>query len=505
MAGETAHDRVPESGIEVECAVVGGGIVGLTAARSLVESGQTVAVVERDRIAGGVTTHSTAKLTAQHGLIYAHLRKHFGDREARQYAHANQAAIDHVEARVDGGIDASFRRTPAYTYRTGQGARTTLREEVAAAQGVGLPATFVEDVPFEPAAPAAVRLDDQAAFDPRAYLLGIAREIPGAGSRIYEQTTALDLSRDGRWDIRTDTGTVTAADVVVASHVPFDDRGAYFARLVPRRSYVLALRLAEEPPTGLYYRAEDPYFSVRPLAERAILVGGQHHRTGHGESTASHYAALEREARETFAVSEITHRWSTQDVTSIDRVPFVGQLAPQTPGVYVATGFGGWGLSNGVAAGRLLADLVLDRENPWADVYDPSRLQPRAAAGRALGHALHTGKHFLRSRLGIGTTRGQGSLQRGEARVVDDTATGPIALSRDADGTVRAHSAVCPHMGCRVTWNDAEESWDCPCHGSRFDVDGTVLDGPAVERLTPVTPGPEFLPREESPPESGDD
>jgi glycine/D-amino acid oxidase-like deaminating enzyme/nitrite reductase/ring-hydroxylating ferredoxin subunit len=487
---ETAHDRVPEDGVTVDTAIVGGGIVGLTAARELVDAGRTVAVVEKSRIASGVTAHSTAKLTSQHGLVYDHLVDNFGERRARQYARANETAIDHVENRIDEwGIDAEFRRTDSYTYRTGSGARERIEDEVGAAKRVGLPATLVEDVDIPREVPAAVKFTDQGAFNPRTYLLGLAAGIPGEDSFVFERTTAEDIDRGRRCRVRTDSGTVTADDVVVASHFPFYDHGAYFARLSPKRSYVLAARLSEDVPEGMYYRDESPYFSVRPHPtgdESMVLVGGQDHRTGHGHGEMDHYRKLEREARDTFAVEEITHRWSTQDFKSVDKVPFVGQLAPQTSNVYVATGFGGWGLSNGVAAGILLADLVRDRTNDWADVYDPARLKPLTSAGEFLEHNVHAGSHFIEDRLGIGTGSMEPPLSWGEARVVDDDdiEEGPVAVYRDEDGDLHAVSAVCTHMGCNVQWNDAERSWDCPCHGSRFGVDGSVIDGPAVDGLS---------------------
>jgi len=475
-----------DGGMGVDTVVVGGGIVGITAASKLTEAGQTVAVVERDRILSGVTGHTTAKLTSQHGLVYDYLREQFGDERARQYAHANESAIDEVEAAVaDRGIDCDFERVPAYTYVETEDRKQDVHDEVSSARRLGLPASYTEStqLPYEVAA--AVRFDDQAQFHPRKYLLELTRALVDDGGYVFEETRALDVSPGERCRVETDRGELAADDVVVATNFPFYDRGLYFARLTPKRSYVLAVRLEGDVPSGMYYRATDPHFSVRPHPagdESLVLVGGQNHTTGHESDGRGRYRAVERAARRRFDVESVEYRWSTQDYTSVDRVPFVGRLAPQTDHVHVATGFGGWGLTNGTAAGLLLADSILGRESAWADVYEPTRLNARASAQAVLKHNAEAMRQFFGDHLATSTTTTRVDLGRGDASVVDSD-EGPVGIYRDDDGALHAVSAVCPHMGCHVEWNDGEDSWDCPCHGSRFDYDGRVLHTPAVDDL----------------------
>ena len=482
---ETDYEAL-DGGMGVDTVVVGGGIVGITAASKLTEAGQTVAVVERDRIVGGVTGHTTAKLTSQHGLRYGYLREQFGDERARQYAHANESAIDEVESTVEErGIDCDFERVPAYTYVETEDRKQDVRNEVSAARRLGLPASYTESTPLPYDVTAAVRFDDQAHFHPRQYLLELARELPGNGSYVFEETRALDVDPGERCRVETDRGELAADDVVVATNFPFYDRGLYFARLEPKRSYVLAASVAGEIPEGMYYRSTDPYFSVRPHPagdESLVLFGGQNHKTGHEGDGRGRYRAVEREARQRFDVDSVEYRWSTQDYTSADRVPFVGQLAPQTDHVYVATGFGGWGMTNGTAAGLLVADSILGRENDWGDVYEPTRLNARASAPEVLKHNTEAMRQFFGDRLNPSAISTRVDLGRGEASVVDSD-EGPVGIYRDDDGDLHTVSAVCPHMGCHVEWNDGEDSWDCPCHGSRFDADGSVLHTPAVEDL----------------------
>ena len=474
-----------DGGLRVDTAVIGGGIAGITTAAELKNAGHDVAVLEAERIVTGVTGHTTAKLTSLHGLRYQDLVSNFDTRRARRYGDANEAAIDYVEQTVaEHDIDCDFERTPAFTYVTSRGERERVEAEVAVARQLGLPASLDESPPLPYDVEAAIRFDEQAKFHPRTYLLALAERIPGDGSYLFEETRALDIDRGAPHEVETERGTVRAEHVVVATHFPMYDHGLYFARMTPTRGYVLAARLEDDAPEGLYYRPGDPYFSVRPhpTGDRSlVLVGGQNHRTGHAENEFDRYRNLEREARSRFDVQSIEYRWSTQDYRSVDGVPFVGRLAPHTNGVYVATGFGGWGLTNGTAAGLLLADLICGTDNEWQTLYSPTRFTPRASAKELIEHNAHSVKHLVQNRL-TDSSSDVLDLSPDEGEVVHhgSSATG---VYRDEAGELHAVSAVCPHMGCILRWNDTDPGWDCPCHGSRFAVDGRVIDGPAVEDL----------------------
>jgi glycine/D-amino acid oxidase-like deaminating enzyme/nitrite reductase/ring-hydroxylating ferredoxin subunit len=492
---ETTDYDPLDGGLDVDVAVVGGGIVGVTTALKLEERGRSVALLERDRILLGVTGHTTAKITALHGLLYDYLIDYVGEETVRRYADANEAAIDDIESTVaDHGIDCDFQRAPAVTYTPPRGEdpdyrthRKEVRAEVEAARRAGLDASFVEetDLPYDVGG--AVRVADEAHFHPRNYLLELARQIPGGDSHVFEETTVEDVSGGTPCTVETDRGTVTADDVVLATHFPIHDDAFYFARMSPKRSYVLAVTLDEPTPGGMYYKPYDPYFSVRPYPgdENMVLVGGQNHRTGEGGSTAARFERLEAQARERFDVDSVEYSWSTQDYKSVDRVPFVGPLSPRDGNVYVATGFGGWGMANGTAAAILLTDLITGRENDWEGVYAPTRLRARASKKEFLDHNVHAMKHLAKNYVGSRPGLDLEGLGPGEGRVFDE-GDDPVAVSRDDDGQIHAVSAVCTHMGCQVSWNDGERSWDCACHGSRFDVDGTVLETPATDPLESI-------------------
>lgn len=486
IADAPTTDYAPlDGGLRVDTAVIGGGIAGITTAAELKRAGHDVAVLEAERIVTGVTGHTTAKLTSLHGLCYQDIVSKFDTQQARCYGDANEAAIGHIEQMVDEHhIDCEFERTPAYTYVTSPDERNRIEREVDVARGLGLPASLDESPPLPYDVEAAVRFDDQARFHPRKYLLALAERIPGDGSFLFEETRARDIDRGAPHEVETERGTVRADQVVVATHFPIYDHGLYFARMTPKRGYVLAARLEDDAPEGLYYRSSTPYFSVRPhpTGDRSlVLIGGQNHRTGHAENEFDRYRNLEREARSKFDVESIEYRWSTQDYASVDGVPFVGRLAPQTDGVYVATGFGGWGLTNGTAAGLLLADIIRGHDNDWQSLYSPTRFKPVASAKDLIEHNKHAVEHLVTDRLTWSSDEID-DLSPDDGTVVHHE-TGATGVYRDEDGELRAVSAVCPHMGCILQWNGAERGWDCPCHGSRFEHDGRVIDGPAVKDL----------------------
>lgn len=471
--------------VSADVAVIGGGITGLTAAVLLKRLGKTVAVIESRRIAEGVTGHTTAKLTSQHQLVYNTLIEVHGEEKARLYAEANEAAIDRVESFVqEKNIDCDFRRLPAYVYTESTDMVPQLQAEVEATRRVGLPASFVEEAPLPFSVEGAVRFENQAQFHVRKYLLPLAEEIPGEGSHLFENTRALDVEEGVQCRVETDRGRVIAKDVVVATHVPFTFKGEFWGKATPQREYGIAARIEQTVASeGISINAESPTRSVRTASrngETVLIVVGEAHKTGEEPDTEQRYRNLEEWARERFGVTDFTNRWSTQDYYSFDGLPYVGRIGPGSEHVYVATAFAAWGMSNGTAAAMLLSDLIAGRENGWADLYDSTRTSPLASKSLYKEGAKQA-MHFVKDRF-EGVTEDVGDVAPGEGRIVGKPGD-QTAAYRDPQGEVHAISARCTHLGCIVSWNPAETSWDCPCHGSRFSVDGEVLQGPAVRDL----------------------
>jgi glycine/D-amino acid oxidase-like deaminating enzyme/nitrite reductase/ring-hydroxylating ferredoxin subunit len=482
-APETDFPAYRPDGRLVDVAVVGGGITGLTIALFLIRAGASVAVLEAARVASGVTGSTTAKVTSLHGLTYADLERSFGADGARAYAEANETALAEMARLVNElGIDCSFERLPAFTYTEKPSIVGRIESEVAAAARAGLAATFTTEVDLPYPVAGAIRVEDQAQFHPRRYCLGLAKAIVAEGGAVYEQTRVLDVDEGETCQVRTGTGDLAAGLVVQATLLPVLDPAGFFARAHPERSYALAVELDGPAPRGMYLSADQPTRSIRPIEERLALIGGEGHKVGQDPDTQRRYAALEAFARERFPAVAVRHSWSAQDYMPADGVPYIGRLTPRSTRRLVATGFKKWGLTHATVAAMILRDHITGVQNPWAWLYDSTRIKPKAAASNLVSENLDVAKRFVGDRLSSLRPAPAESLAPGEAgmRTVDGR---KVAAYRDDAGRLHTVSGRCTHLGCLVTWNTAERSWDCPCHGSRFDIDGGVIQGPAVRPL----------------------
>lgn len=469
----------------VDVAIVGGGIVGITTAYLLTKSGLKVAIIEADRILQGTTGHSTAKITSQHSLIYARLKKEMGKELAKQYADANESAIHKIASIVEEkNIDCDFAWRPAYVYTQSNKYVKKIEDEVDAAASLGIKASYLEDIPLPFSIQSAVRFDEQAQFHPVKYLLALAADVKNSGSYIFENTEAVDIADGEPCTVTTRTGKkVTASKVIIASHFPFfDGGGLYFARMYAEKSYIIGLKAQDRFPEGMFITAEDPGRSLRSQNYdngELILIAGEHHRTGENENTNIHYQNLISFAKDTFQVEDIIYRWSTQDCMTMDGVPYIGNLTSRSPNLYVATGFGKWGISNGTVAGMLLTDLITKGDSPWAPVYNPSRFSSAASIVNFIVQNATVAKHFIGGKLAAPENA---EIEKGEARIIEAEGK-KVGAFRDEQGQLHMVDTTCTHMGCELTWNDAERTWDCPCHGSRFTYEGDIVEGPATNRL----------------------
>jgi glycine/D-amino acid oxidase-like deaminating enzyme/nitrite reductase/ring-hydroxylating ferredoxin subunit len=486
-APDGRHPALTED-LDVDVAVIGGGIAGLSTAWELTRAGRSVAVLEAGRVAAGVTGHTTAKVTALHTLVYDKLRRTRGPEGARLYARSQSEAIERA-AGIAGelGIDCDWEAKDAYTYACDPGRVDELRAEARAAAEAGLPAAFVEEtgLPFPVAG--AVRVTGQAQFHPRKYLLALAADLVEHGGRIFEDTTVLGLDEGEPCRLSTTTGaTVRARDVVVATHYPIFDRALLFARLTPKREMVVAGPIpADQDPDGMFITPDENTRSVRTAPyegdRRLLIVTGEHFTPGTGDPRAG-FERLTAWATEHFPDLDVTHRWATQDNTPTDTVPMVGPLHPGARHAYVATGFGGWGMTGGIMAGSLLAAQITGEEREWSGLYDPRRLKPAVReAPSFLKTQAKVAGHFVGDRLRPAPP--VESLPPGEGAVVRADGHHRLAVYRDEDGNLHSVSARCTHLGCLVAFNSAERAWECPCHGSRFDTDGKVIQGPATKPL----------------------
>jgi glycine/D-amino acid oxidase-like deaminating enzyme/nitrite reductase/ring-hydroxylating ferredoxin subunit len=476
--------------ISVDVAVVGGGIAGIATAFLLKQAGVTVAVVEAGRVVESVTGNTTAKIASLHNLIYDYLISQFGEDGARQYADAQTAAIDKIASLVEENkISCDFRRTPAYTYTEEDVDLDQIKAEVKAATKLGLPASYVETTPLPFPIKGAVKFENQAQFHPRKYLLALAEKLPGEGSYVFEGTRALEIEVGDSCRVKTNRGTITAKSVIITTHFPFQDPNIYFAAMHPGRSLVLGCRLDGPVPEGMYINTGEEMHSFRSNptedGDEIWMVGGEKFKTGQGGDIEERFKRLEIYARGRFRVRSIEYRWATQDNFTVDRVPYIGKLSTGSKNLYVATGFCGWGMTNSHVAAMILADAVRGGENPWATLFDPSRFKPVTSAKDFVKENLNVAKEFMADRVSTPELDGLDKLPAGRGEVVEWKGE-KAAIYKDEQGAVHAVSPLCTHMKCIVHWNNAEKSWDCPCHGSRFNFDGKVIQGPANEDLAPV-------------------
>jgi len=469
--------------VTVEVAVIGGGIVGITTALLLAEAGVAVAVVEAGEVGAGVTGYTTAKVSSLHGLTYRTLVQKHGEEKARLYGEANQAGLEKIATLArDLEIDCDFRRKPNITYTVTESDRSQVEEEAEVAARLGLPAAFDEalDLPFP--VHGAVRFERQAEFHPRRYLLGLLDRLVELGGLVAENTRVTSVDDGTPVRLATDRGrTVSAERVVVATHFPLLDRGVWFARVHPQRSYAMVVRAREPLPQAMYLSTESPAHTIRLIPAdggELLLVGGESHKPGTRHSGDA-YTQLEAWARQHFDIDSVEYRWATQDNMPVDGLPYVGRLWPFSDRLLMATGFKKWGLANGTAAAMMLADIVGGEPSAWLPAFDTRRFTPRQSAAKFVKENATVGALFFGDRLRRGSA---GDIPAGEGRIVRH-GLGQAAVYRDEDGALHPLSARCTHLGCIVKWNGVEKTWDCPCHGSRFDTSGAVVQGPAVNPL----------------------
>ena len=469
--------------VECDVVVVGGGIAGLATAWFSALAGRSVVLLEAHRVGSGVTGHTTAKVSALQGLTYRSLSRRHGPWVARQYATVQRAGLQAMCDLVAGeSIDCELERLPSYTYAPAGRPLAPLEQEARAAERAGLEATLEREValPFEVAG--AVRVPDQAQVNPGRLMRGWLEAALRRGVRVHEGTRVVRLHHRGELRVETGDGhSVRAKDVVVATHYPVFDRALLFPRVSVHREFAVAGPIPT-PLDGMYYGVGGGA-SYRSWRDR-LVASGRMFRPGAGDQDEA-LARLERDAHQAFPeLGPVRTRWAAQDVTSHDKLPYVGRMLATTGNVHVTTGFAGWGMTNGMAAGLAIAGRITGDRPGWARILEPTRTMLPAGVPSLVREQATVAKEFT-----VGLVRGQvgpevdpEKLQPGEGAVakVDGQER---AVSRSDDGTLHVVGARCTHLGCLVSYNAPEQTWECACHGSRFAQDGTVLSGPATRPL----------------------
>ena len=491
---ETQTTKYPmlNEDMNVDIAIIGGGIVGLTLAYLLRNTNQKVVVLEANQIAMGMSARTTAKLTPCHGLIYDQLTHTKSPGKAKQYLEINQMAMEIVKSIIEKEkIECDFKQSPSYVYTTEEQGIRYIKNEIETCRRLGLRLQYKESLSIGLPVKAALELEEAYIFHIRKYLLKLAEIFVEAGGVIYEHTPIQIVESDEVTGLEAKNGAyIHAKKIIIASHFPvYDGLGLYFTRLQMRREYVIAVKVSKDKmPKGNYISIDQPKFSIRPVPEKdVVLIGGGEHRTGDDMKEVAHFDELVQFAQTVFGSDEVLCHWSTQDYVTSDSVPYVGYLNSRlSHDVYVATGFNKWGMTGGTAAALVLKDMLTVGRSPYEELFNPMRTE------------AFTGQIFVKNNV-IGIKNYiQGKLhqvpksmypEKGQAittRLEDGNIYG---IYQDEEAYYHIVELTCPHVGARLRWNSAEKSWDCPFHGSRFSIDGEVLEGPATHTLNSYKEG----------------
>ena len=486
LEGDTSADVV----------VIGSGIAGLSTAYELIGRGCSVVVLDRGRIGSGMTARTTAHLATALDDGYAPLSDARGVEIARVAYQSLAAAINRIEAiAAKEGIACDFQRVDGYLVLAPVSSASDLNRELAACERAGVRVADARDpTPF--GSHNSVRslcFPDQARVHPLKYLAGLARAITQRGGRLFADTAVESATeeKDGVL-VKTRSGTIRAADVVFATNAPIGGSVTVHTKQAPYRTYAVAALLPRGAlADALYWDTLDPYHYVRlqphSEAQNIVILGGEDHKSGQADNGQARFAALEGWARERLPnMGNVTHRWSGQVMESVDYLGFIGRSSPSDQHRYIITGDSGQGMTNGVIGSLMISALIVDGHSPWTKAYDPARMIT-SNVGEFLSENLTALRGFAEY-LTIGDIGRVEDLRPGEGALLR-SGLKKIAVCRDEQGRLHAHSATCTHMGCVIHWNSVEQCWDCPCHGSQFAPDGIPLNGPAVAPLAELPQG----------------
>lgn len=456
--------------IKTDVLVIGAGIAGILTAYMLKQRGREVVVIDAAEIASGNTKNTTAKITSQHDLIYSKLITEFGEEKARQYAKANELAIKkYKEIIEDRRIECDFEEKPSYVYSLNE--VDVLKEEVEAAKKLGIDAEFVQkaNLPFK--INGALKFNNQAQFNPLKFLKDISNELV-----IYENTRALEIKENL---VVASGGNITAKNIVVATHYPIMNApGYYFMKMHQERSYVLALENKSEID-GMYIDLNKEGYSFRTY-NNLLLLGGISHRTGENEEGGS-YDELRKVAKRLYPKAKEKYHWSAQDCMTIDGIPYIGRYSSETPNIYVATGFNKWGMTSSMVSAMIISDMILEKENDFSEIFSPRRFDLSLSINNIANDLIETAKNFIAQKVYIPSSEIE-HIKNGHGGIIEYNGE-KVGVYKNKEGKEFFVSTKCTHLGCQLSWNADELTWDCPCHGSRFDYKGRLIGSPATKDL----------------------
>jgi glycine/D-amino acid oxidase-like deaminating enzyme/nitrite reductase/ring-hydroxylating ferredoxin subunit len=472
-----------------DCLIVGGGITGLTAALLLQNAGRKTIIAEMHTIGFGTTGGTSAHINTFADTTYKEAESAFGEKGAQLFADAINEGFNIIKKNIDKyKIDCDYESKTGYLYAEDEDQAKQLDDVYDGAIKVSVPVKYIADVPTPVPYQKALQFDGQAQFHPLKYIQGLQKAYLAAGGVILENTKIDTLTDEDNIHIaELSTMNIRAKNVIYATHMP-PNINVFNFRCAPYRSYVMAVKLKNGAyPDGLIYDMQEPYHYFRTHiidSQQLLIAGGNDHKTGH-QDTEKTFDDLEKYIRKYYNVSSVKYKWSSQYYIPVDGLPYVGQMPLAANGVYCATGFNGNGMMLGSISAKILSDMVSGKQSAYADLFSPSRIKPIDGFTEFVKENADVAYHFMADRLAIHETDSLKRLLPGTGKVVEVHGKN-IAAYRDDKGNIHALSPVCTHAACIVNWNAEEKSWDCPCHGARYDIDGNVLTGPATINLKKI-------------------
>ena len=458
-----------EKDLETDVCIIGAGITGIMTAYMLLNKGLKITLIDKGEICGGVTENTTAKITSQHGLIYNYLEVTFGKEFAKLYLESNENAIDIIEKIIEKeNIECDFKRTDNYIYTCKDEYLQRIKDEAKTVQKLGLKAELIEKInlPFD--IKLGIKFPNQAKFHPLKYLYKIAEILKGNGVQIYTNSIVKDTKKVHKgYEVITENNIITTKHIVMATHYPIKSfPGFHFLKMYQDRSYAIAINPGEKIDKGMYISAESPVASFRPINEETLIIGGEDHKTGDNSKNLDIcYKSLETYAKEIYPKMSVKNRWATQDCVSLDKVPYIGDFSELMPNFYIATGYKKWGMTTSHVAAQIIRDKILGVNNKYESVYKATRMEP-IKNYKEFGNML---KQTVYS-LGINKIK----MPKYKFEDVKNDTGGVVeyegeklGIYKDKEGKIFAVVPYCKHLGCELSWNNLEKTWDCPCHGSR--------------------------------------
>lgn len=474
--------------LEADICIIGAGIFGISTAYYLSQKGYNVTILERDRISNKVTGHTTAKITSQHGLIYHYLLNQYGKDFAKKYYEANQEAIGEIHNLIKKyDIKCDFENQTNYIYTTNYSEVLKINEEREALKKLKIDYEVTEDLKLPFKIEKAIGFKNQAQFNPIKYINGLLEEILKSGVKIYENTTCYDIKKDDdKYICFTKNNKVKSKYVVIATHYPFINiPGIYFAKMYQSSSYVIGVDTKTDLFEGMYINIQPPTYSFRTAIDgdkKILLLGGADHKTGQDVDFKQSYGLLEEKVKKWYPNAEVKYAWSTRDCITLDKIIYIGEFSNLMPNVYVGTGFNKWGMTSSNVASRIITDLITKKENKYEEIFKATRVNPIVNKDEVKNMISQTVKSIVVDRIINEDSIEIKELKQDEAKIFEYKGK-KIGIYKSLEGKIYAVRPICTHLGCVLSWNSADKTWDCPCHGSRFDFKGKNLYNPALKDL----------------------